>query len=241
MTLVKICGITRADDVTLCAYEDADMVGLIVEVVRSPRSVGLDRAAALAHLSALRVVALLEHPSPQRAAEVAERLGVHAVQLVGGESPETVRAIADALASVHAGAAEAAVSSRPLLFVTIGVPPAGVESDVLGLRARAASVADAGADALVVDTAPPGPGDEPSLAGGTGATCDWAAARAVVEASPVPVWLAGGLDPGNALAAIRQVGPAGLDVSSGVEAHPGAKDEQLVRDLIWAVREADRW
>jgi phosphoribosylanthranilate isomerase len=240
VTLVKICGITRPEDITLCAREDADMVGLIVEVARSPRSVALDRAAALAHLSALRVVALLEHPSPARAAEVAERLGAYAVQLVGGESLEAVRSVGRSLAGVRAGAVEAA-PTHPLLFVTIGVPPAGTGCDVGRLQAQAAAVADAGADALVVDTAAPGPGDEPALAGGTGATCDWAAARAVVEASPVPVWLAGGLDPGNALSAIRQVGPAGLDVSSGVEAHPGAKDEHLVRDLIWAVREADRW
>lgn len=241
MTLVKICGITRPEDIILCARQDADMVGLIVEVARSPRSVDLDRAAALAHMSALRVVALLEHPSPERAVEVADRLGAHAVQLVGGESPETVRAVARALSSARPARAEAAAVGRTLLFVTLGVPPAGAECDVLRLGARAASVKDAGADALVVDTAPPGPGDAPAPPGGTGATCDWAAARAVVEASPVPVWLAGGLDPGNVLSAIRQVMPAGLDVSSGVETHPGVKDEHLVRDLIWAIREADRW
>jgi len=228
VTLVKICGITRPEDVTLCAHEDVDMIGLIVEVARSPRSVDLYRAAALAHLSALRVVALLEHPSPERAAEVAQRLGAHAVQLVGGEPPEIVDAVAHALGDT-------------LLFVTVGVPPAGAACDVVALQASAAAVADAGAEAIVVDTAPPGQGGEPALAGGTGATCDWEAARSVVEASRVPVWLAGGLDPGNALSAIRQVGPVGLDVSSGVEAHPGAKDPHLVRDLIWAVREADRW
>lgn len=54
--------------------------------------------------------------------------------------------------------------------------------------------------------------------GGRGVVHDWpwaAAARAAL--APAPVWLAGGLDPGNAAAAIAAVRPAGIDVASGAE------------------------
>lgn len=60
----------------------------------------------------------------------------------------------------------------------------------------------------------------PSLAvkelGGTGRTHDWSLSARIVQESPVPVWLAGGLRAENAGAAIATVRPHGLDVCSGV-------------------------
>jgi phosphoribosylanthranilate isomerase len=52
--------------------------------------------------------------------------------------------------------------------------------------------------------------------GGTGRTHDWRVSRRVVEASPVPVFLAGGLKAENVAEAIEAVRPFGLDVCSGV-------------------------
>jgi phosphoribosylanthranilate isomerase len=52
--------------------------------------------------------------------------------------------------------------------------------------------------------------------GGTGRTHDWRVSRRVVEASPAPVFLAGGLRPENVAGAVEAVGPFGLDVCSGV-------------------------
>jgi phosphoribosylanthranilate isomerase len=52
--------------------------------------------------------------------------------------------------------------------------------------------------------------------GGTGRTHDWGVSRRVVEASPVPVFLAGGLKPENVNEAVEAVRPFGLDVCSGV-------------------------
>ncbi|HEX8285418.1 MAG TPA: phosphoribosylanthranilate isomerase [Pyrinomonadaceae bacterium] len=52
--------------------------------------------------------------------------------------------------------------------------------------------------------------------GGTGRTHDWRVSRRVVEALPVPVFLAGGLRPENVAEAVAHVRPFGLDVCSGV-------------------------
>lgn len=68
--------------------------------------------------------------------------------------------------------------------------------------------------------------------GGTGQTVDWAAAKSFVDASKCKVVLAGGLNPANVQGAIRQVGPWGVDVSSGVEQEPGRKDLAKVKDFI---------
>lgn len=70
------------------------------------------------------------------------------------------------------------------------------------------------ADALLLDSG------NPDLAvkqfGGTGRVHDWGISRRIVERSPKPVFLAGGLNPDNVRAAIEQVGPFGVDLCTGV-------------------------
>jgi phosphoribosylanthranilate isomerase len=65
--------------------------------------------------------------------------------------------------------------------------------------------------------------------GGTGRTHDWRVSRRVVEASPVPVFLAGGLRPENVAEAVAAVRPFGLDVCSGVRAGGRLDAEKLKR------------
>lgn len=52
--------------------------------------------------------------------------------------------------------------------------------------------------------------------GGTGRLHDWRISQRIRQSVSVPVFLAGGLTPDNVADAIRQVGPFGLDVCSGV-------------------------
>jgi phosphoribosylanthranilate isomerase len=67
--------------------------------------------------------------------------------------------------------------------------------------------------------------------GGTGRTHDWTISRRILEAVRVPIFLAGGLNAGNVAEAVRQVGPFGLDVCSGVRA--GARlDEARLKEFF---------
>jgi phosphoribosylanthranilate isomerase len=64
--------------------------------------------------------------------------------------------------------------------------------------------------------------------GGTGRKHDWRISRKIVESVRVPVFLAGGLNPENVAAAIREVRPYGLDICSGLRTN-NQLDEEKVR------------
>lgn len=87
------------------------------------------------------------------------------------------------------------------------------------------------ADRLLLDAYDPGG------YGGMGRLVDWTLAAEVVRASPVPVTLAGGLTPENVAEAAAAVRPAMVDVSSGVEAAPGVKDEARLKAFFDALTE----
>ena len=72
--------------------------------------------------------------------------------------------------------------------------------------------------------------------GGSGHGFDWA--RIPAERHK-PLILAGGLHPGNVAAAIRQVRPDAVDVSSGVEAAKGVKDGALIRAFLQGVNDGE--
>ncbi|MFD0895784.1 phosphoribosylanthranilate isomerase [Luteolibacter ambystomatis] len=77
----------------------------------------------------------------------------------------------------------------------------------------------------------------PGVYGGTGETFDWSVAADFVRHHPdLPVILAGGIVPENAVAALSQVRPTALDVASGAEISPGIKDFDKVEALLKAVR-----
>ena len=72
--------------------------------------------------------------------------------------------------------------------------------------------------------------------GGTGQGFDWT--RIPAERDK-PLILAGGLHPGNVAAAMRQVRPYAVDVSSGVETAKGIKDAELMRAFLRGVYDGE--
>ena len=77
----------------------------------------------------------------------------------------------------------------------------------------------------------------PGTPGGTGETFDWSR---VPQSLAARIVVAGGLDPGNVGAAVRQLRPYAVDVSGGVEAEKGIKDPDKIREFIDEVRRAEQ-
>jgi phosphoribosylanthranilate isomerase len=71
------------------------------------------------------------------------------------------------------------------------------------------------------------------LPGGTGRAFDWSL---VPTGLGRPMILAGGLTPDNVAAAIEQVRPFAVDVSGGVEARKGIKDEEKMAAFVRSVQ-----
>lgn len=101
----------------------------------------------------------------------------------------------------------------------------GPDADILPAAERYSRARGLLLDAFVQD-----------VPGGTGSIFDWSRIPAVM---PVPVFLAGGLTVDNVADAVGRVRPYGVDVSSGVERSPGAKDPDKITRFIRSVWDAD--
>ncbi len=71
------------------------------------------------------------------------------------------------------------------------------------------------------------------VAGGTGQSFDWSL---IPENMPLPLILAGGLNPENVASAVETVKPYAVDVSSGVESEPAVKDHKKIEQFIKEVQ-----
>jgi phosphoribosylanthranilate isomerase len=147
---------------------------------------------------------------------LASSLGVAAVQLHGDVAlPEIERL--------------RRLSPDLLLVKSLVVRPGGEAALARTVAACAPLV-----DAFLTDTFDPATG----ATGATGRTHDWAVSARLVELSPRPVILAGGLTPSNVAGAIARVRPAAVDVHTGVEGPDGRKRRDLVEAFVAAAGRA---
>jgi phosphoribosylanthranilate isomerase len=72
------------------------------------------------------------------------------------------------------------------------------------------------------------------MPGGTGHAFDW---NLIPQYLPIPLILSGGLNPSNVAIAIKQIQPWAVDVSSGVEASKGIKDEKKIFAFMQGVKQ----
>lgn len=80
-------------------------------------------------------------------------------------------------------------------------------------------------DALLLDSG--NPNLDIKVLGGTGKKHNWYLSRKIREKMSIPLFLAGGLNAGNAVDAIEKVGPFGLDICNGLRTHNKLDEEKV--------------
>ena len=216
-TRLKICCIADAGEAWLAIRHGADALGLVGAMPSGQGQITDSEIAAVAAVVPPPVATFLltDQTDAEAIAAHARRAGTSAVQIVSHVAPETSAALAR------------------LLPTTRRVQVIHVEDDgVLGLIAIYAPHVHA----FLLDSGRPGL-PVPEL-GGTGRVHDWTISRRFVDASPLPVFLAGGLTPHNVAEAIATVRPFGLDLCSGVRTE-GRLDADKLDLFVRAAARAD--
>lgn len=209
---VKICGISREEDLAAAVAAGADAVGFLVGVPSSPRNLTPERAKALLRQVPVFVSSVVV-TAPQNInelTEVCETLKPTAIQIHGKKD-------------------FSASEIREQIRHTRLIKTVYVTEDAIN---KTATEALKGFDAVLLDSVAKG------QYGGTGRVHDWNISRQIKDAvAPLPLILAGGLKPENVKEAVRTVQPYAVDVASGVELRPAVKDHEKVRAFIENAKE----
>ena len=214
-TRIKICGLTREEDVQAVVAAGADAIGFVF-YPKSPRYVTPERAAELIRSVPpfITTVGLFVNATPDEVAAIVRVAPLSLIQLHGDETVDQAAAIA-------------AAAGRQYMKV-FRVKPDTLPHELLEY-AQANRAASPLFTSLLLDT-------YVDAYGGAGKVFDWSL---IPEELAPRVVLSGGLSVHNATDAVVRVRPYAVDISSGVEASRGIKDASRVRAFIAAVQDAD--
>jgi phosphoribosylanthranilate isomerase len=218
-TRIKICGLTREQDVDAAVAAGVDAIGFVM-YAKSPRAVTVERAAALAlRLPAfVTPVLLFVNETSEAITHACAHVPGAWLQFHGDETPDQCRKIAHTLGRRWMRAAR----------IPLETPAGEAPFDLLKY---AQDYSDA--QAVLLDAHVDG-------YGGGGKTFNWSQLPPNVNAHLV---LSGGLNAANVTEGIRALRHHGLslgvDVSSGVESAKGIKDAAKIHEFVRAVRAAD--
>jgi len=219
---IKICANTNLDDAQLAVELGADALGFVF--APSKRQVTAAEIARITpHLpQTIERVGVFNTQNADDIAGIALEAGLTAVQLHDGVN--------------HALAAELneRFEGRLSLIQTLHWQVDADEDSIATVSRQLAEIAAAGVVERVLIDSRVG-----QAGGGTGRTFNWERAKAVLAeaAGHLQLIVAGGLRPDNVAEAIRGLNPWGVDVASGVEAHPGRKDPEKLAAFITNARQ----
>jgi phosphoribosylanthranilate isomerase len=213
---VKICCISSVEEAALAVECGASALGLVSRMPSGPGVIGDERIAEIAATV----------PPPIGTFLLTSRQGVNDIVAQHGFCRTNCIQICDRLASGTYRELKDALPGISIIQVIHVVGPESIEEACAVAPQVDAILLDSGNQKLPVKEL-----------GGTGKTHDWTLSREIRESIRVPMFLAGGLTPENVGQAIREVGPFGLDVCSGVRTN-GILDATKLKCFFAAVRGA---
>lgn len=220
---IKICGNTNLEDAAMAAELGADAVGFVFATSRRRVSVAEVAAITAALADSVQRVGVFDVQRHEEIVEVAAEARLSAVQLHCEVDVPGLERLRQAL--------PAAVEMIPTLHWSVEDDGSAADR----IRAQLGRIAATGlVRRVLIDSRVNG------ASGGTGKAFDWAGARNVFRESPseLELILAGGLRPESVGAAVLELRPAGVDVSSGVEAAVRRKDRAKMAEFLRRARSA---
>lgn len=215
---VKICGLTRIEDINYAIDSGADAVGFIFGYPDSPRNISFKKIAELIAKVPPYVSSVVVSPASNNGlVRVIDEIRPSYLQLYS-EKPNGMRIkSASVIETVHV-ATDSSANSLISRCMELSRSCRGLFLDSVSKKKSSSGE---------------------NLLGGTGVTHDWSLSRRIRDAIyPFPVILAGGLNERNVREAINVVQPFAVDVSSGVEVKPGIKDKTKVMEFIQNAKSA---
>jgi len=214
---VKICCISSPEEASLAVRAGASALGLVSEMPSGPGVIPEDLIARIAAGTPPGVASVLLTCRPDAASVIGQqrRTRVNTLQLCDRMEQGAHQELREALPGIA------------LIQVIHVTGPESMEEAIAVAPYVNALLLDSGNQSLAVKEL-----------GGTGRVHDWEISRAIREAVAVPLFLAGGLAPGNVAEAVRRVGPYGLDVCTGVRTAGRLDPEKLTALLDAAARGA---
>ena len=204
---VKVCGLTREEDLGMAVAAGVDAVGFIVGITSSARNLTLQKAKNLVSQVPVFIdsVVVTTPKSIDWLEEVYDKLKPTAIQIHGKERLD-ISKIRERIPNTK-------------LIKTIYVTKEALNGNRIEELLTF--------DAILLDSFSKG------KYGGTGKVHDWTLSKKIKKLlTPIPVILAGGLKPENVKLAILSVEPYAVDVASGVESYPGIKNWRKVRVFV---------
>lgn len=201
---IKVCGLTRKQDVELAVELGAWALGFIF-YEKSPRAIlaGNVRKLLSEVPTNIKTVGVFVNEPISSIRKSVETSGITAVQLHGEESPEFCVTLKKELPQIEIIKAIRPKDAQDLRHFSNFLPLI---------------------QAVLLDTY------SPHARGGTGQIADWTLAAQAKALGPLI--LAGGLNTENVQAAIEAVHPDAIDVSSGLEDAPGIKSESKMKNFF---------
>jgi phosphoribosylanthranilate isomerase len=214
MPRIKICCIGSMAEANLAIAHGASALGLVSEMPSGPGVIADDLIAAIAAMvpKFIGTFLLTSRTESSPIIEQIRACGTNTVQLVDAVRESVYQDIRRELPEIR-------------IAQVVHVTGDGAIEEAKHLSTRV--------DALLLDSG------NPLLAvkelGGTGRVHDWERSRRIVESVKCPVFLAGGLNAGNILEAVRKVQPYGVDLCSGVRTDDRLDPVKLT-DFFAAIR-----
>jgi phosphoribosylanthranilate isomerase len=210
--IVQIAGVADRAEAMMLVEAGVSQIGFPIGLTVHKEDMPVEDAAPIIRLlkSPASAVLITYLNTAEKIVDLCKKIGAHRVQLHGGISLTEILRLK---------------SLAPDLNV---IKSLIVEDNNLAELESSVTAFGPHCDAFITDTCDPATGAR----GATGKTHDWEISRRLVDISPRPVMLAGGLNPENVRKAIAYVRPAGVDAHTGVEGSDGRKDAVIVRTFV---------